>query len=100
MREYNKFPAAKNPPKYFQNSARTAHLFGEKFDPLDNVELLLGVDEGLEEEGGGQLSGHDCNVIHGPVTVLVQRLGHPLVEKHVGRGPTHLKDRALSTVAL
>ena len=44
------------------------------------MELLLGVDEGLEEEGGGQLSGHDCNVIHGPVTVLVQRGGQMVCE--------------------
>ena len=30
-------------------------LLGQQLDPLDDVELLLGVDERLEEEGGGQL---------------------------------------------
>ncbi len=30
-------------------------LLGQKLDPLDDVEFLLGVDERLQEEGGGQL---------------------------------------------
>ena len=33
---------------------RAVQLLRQHLHPLDDVELLLGVDEGLQEEGGGQ----------------------------------------------
>ena len=47
-------------------------LLGQHLHPLDDVQLLLGVDERLQEEGRGEPGGHDGNVIRGPIRVLVE----------------------------
>ena len=52
-------------------------LFGEQLHPLDNVELLFGVDERLEEEGGGQLGGQQGDVL----VLIAGRYGHYQVLK-------------------
>ena len=56
------------------SARRAIQLFGEELDPLDNVELLLGVYECLEEERGRQLAGQQGDVGAG-VLVLVERGG-------------------------
>ena len=53
-------------------------LIGPYLNPLDNVELLLGVDEGLEEEAGGEPGGHDGDVVPHTIALLVERRGKVL----------------------
>ena len=43
-------------------ACRAVKLLGQQLHPLHNIELLLGVDEGFKEEGGGQLAGQQGNV--------------------------------------
>ena len=57
-------------------------LLGQQLDPLDDVELLLGVDERLEEVGGGQLGRLRLCVIS-RIFVKLKIFGHTLADKRV-----------------
>ena len=57
-------------------------LLGQQLDQLDDVELLLGVDERLEEEGGGQLGRLRLCVIS-RIFVKLKIFGHTLADKRV-----------------
>ena len=55
---------------------------------MDDVQLLFGVDERLEEEGGGKLGRHQGNVVSRPIRLLAeggrQELNHLPHEVEVG----------------
>ena len=53
-------------------------MTGQHLHPLDDVQLLLGVDEGLQEEGGGEPGRHESDVVCGPVSVFVEGGGEEL----------------------
>ena len=51
---------------------RAIQLLGKHLNPLDDVQLLFGVDERLEEEGGGKLGRHQGDVVSRPIRLLAQ----------------------------
>ena len=51
---------------------RAIQLLGKHLNPLDDVQLLFGVDERLEEEGGGKLGRHQGNVVSRPICLLAE----------------------------